>query len=359
MKPSSIQELDPNFKKVDPDSGLSWYDARVLGVKGQGWSDTQRPYARLPAKAKTIVRAPVWQLAQHTAGLYVHFVTSSKTINVRWQLWSQDLAMPHMPATGVSGLDLYIKDPSCRKGQSYHWIGCGNPQKFPHNEAQLVTGLDGQTNEFLIYLPLYNGVEQLEIGVDIEANISTPPSEVNPPIVIYGTSIVQGGCASRSGMSYPAIMGRFLERTIINLGFSGNGQAEVEMAKLIAELNPSIYILDYCPNLDAERIRQRTEPFVKTLRNSHPETPIVLVENIKYQNHLYVSSIKQSNLEKNVELRAAYNRMRTAGIEHLLYIRGEKLLGNDGEGTVDGIHPTDLGFIRMAKNITPVLAALL
>ena len=359
MKPSSIQKLDPNFRTTDSQTGLDWYDAQILGVRGQGWSETQRSYARLPAKAESLVREPVWQLAQHSAGLYVGFITSSKTVDVRWQLWSEDLSMPHMPATGVSGLDLYIKDPNRPGGSCYHWLGSCHPQSFPHNQIQLVSQLNDQANEFRIYLPLYNGIEKIEIGVETDTIVETPPIDVNPPIVIYGTSIVQGGCASRPGMSYPAIIGRFLDRTIINLGFSGNGQAEEEMADLLAELNPSVYVLDYCPNLDKERICHRTEPFVNILRNVHPDIPIVLVENITYQNQPYVSSISQTNIEKNLELRAAYNRMRADGIKHLLYIRGDQLLGSDGEATVDGIHPTDLGFIRIAESITPILSSLL
>ena len=359
MKQSQIEDLDPNFEKNDPKTGLHWYDIQVFGIEGQGWSDTKRTYARLPAKAEGIVREPVWQLAQHSAGLCVRFVTSAKAISARWQLWSQSLAMAHMPATGVSGIDLYIKDSSRSKGRRYHWVGFGKPEKFPDNEAELVAGLNGQPHEFILYLPLYNGVEKVEIGVDAEVVIDKARTHTTKPIVMYGTSILHGGCASRPGMSYPAIMGRAIDQPIINLGFSGNGQAEPEMAELLTELDPSVYILDYCPNVNADGVRERTEPFVQTLRNVHPETPIVLVENITYQKHLYVQSARTSTDEKNVELRSAYNRLRQAGVKHLLYVPGERLLGDDGEGTVDGVHPTDVGFMRMAETIGPIVEALL
>ncbi|HHZ90919.1 TPA: hypothetical protein EYN98_23645 [Candidatus Poribacteria bacterium] len=180
--------------------GLRWYDIRSFGIEGKGWSGTKRPYARLPAKAEGVVREPVWQLAQHSAGLCVRFVTSAKAISARWQLWSQSLAMVHMPATGVSGLDLYIKDPSRPKGKQYHWIGFGKPEKFPENKAELVGGLDGQPHEFILYLPLYNGVEKVEIGINVEADIEKAPARMVKPIAMYGTSILHGGCASRPGM---------------------------------------------------------------------------------------------------------------------------------------------------------------
>ena len=359
MKQSQIEDLDPNFEKTDPEKGLRWYDIQAFGTEGQGWSDTQRSYARLPAKAEDIVREPVWQLAQHSAGICVRFVTSAKAISARWRLWNQNLAMVHMPATGVSGLDLYIKDPLRPKNKQYHWIGLGQPEKFPENEAELVGGLDGQPHEFILYLPLYNGVEKVEIGVNAEAKIEKAPARTTKPIVMYGTSILHGGCASRPGMSYPAIIGRWVDRPIINLGFSGNGQAELEMAELLAELDPAVYLLDYCPNVNANGIRKRTEPFVQILRNAHPDTPIVLVENITYQKHLFVQSARDNTNEKNMELHSAYNRLRQAGVKHLLYIPGERLLGDDGEGTVDGVHPTDVGFMRMAQTIGPIVEALL
>ena len=233
--------------------GLRWYDMRSFGIEGKGWSGTKRPYARLPAKAEGVVREPVWQLAQHSAGLCVRFVTSAKAISARWQLWSQSLAMVHMPATGVSGLDLYIKDPSRPKGKQYHWIGFGKPEKFPENKAELVGGLDGQPHEFILYLPLYNGVEKVEIGINVEADIEKAPARMVKPIAMYGTSILHGGCASRPGMSYPAIIGRWIDQPIINLGFSGNGQAEPEMAKLLAELDPAVVYL----GLLSERQRKR------------------------------------------------------------------------------------------------------
>ncbi|MDP6505660.1 MAG: SGNH/GDSL hydrolase family protein, partial [Planctomycetota bacterium] len=342
-----------------PETGLHWYDSRAFGIEGQGWSDTQRTYARYPAKAEGVVRDPVWELAQHSAGLCVRFVTSARAISARWQLWNENLAMAHMPATGVSGLDLYIKDPSRPRGRQYHWIGFGTPDRFPDNEAELVGGLGGEAHEFILYLPLYNGVERVEIGIDEESTIDKAPARTTKPIVMYGTSILHGGCASRPGMSYPAIIGRAIDQPIINLGFSGNGQAEPEVAELLTELDPSVYVLDYCPNVGPAQIRERTEPFVEILRNAHPETPIVLVENITYQKHLYVESARSGTEEKNAELRAAFDRLREAGVKHLLYVPGDKLLGDDGEGTVDGVHPTDVGFMRMAETVGPVVEALL
>jgi lysophospholipase L1-like esterase len=352
-----FEELDPNFLRADPEAGLNWIDVRAFDIEGQGWTDTARPFARYPKKAEGVVRDPVWELSQHSAGLCVRFKTDSKSISARWTLLHENLAMSHMPATGVSGLDLYIRDDARPAGRRYHWIGFGTPEAR-ENKAELVGGLREGTHEFILYFPLYNGVESLEVGLPQDASLE-PIARSEKPIVMYGTSILHGGCASRPGMSYPAIMGRRLDYPVINLGFSGNGQAEPEVAELLAELDPEVYVLDYCPNVGPEGIRERTEPFVQIIRNAHPQTPIVIVENVVYQKHLYVPGACENYQSKNSELRDAYDRLRGAGTKHLLYVPAENLLGHDGEGTVDGVHPTDVGFMRMAETIAPVVEALL
>src|SRR5690606_35756276 len=148
------------------------------------------------------------------------------------------------------------------------------PVKFPDNEATFFEGVSGEDREYLFYLPLYNGIESLMIGVPKYTNISPTAPADHKPIVFDGTSIIQGGCASRPGMSTTSILGRKLDREIINLGFSGSGRMEPALARLLAELDPSVYFLDCLPNLNPDQVSERVEPFVKILRERHPLTPI-------------------------------------------------------------------------------------
>jgi GDSL-like Lipase/Acylhydrolase family/N-terminus of Esterase_SGNH_hydro-type len=331
---------------------LLWRDARDLTVDGKGWTDTQSFYDRLPARAESLVRPAVWGLSHDSAGLCVRFVTDATNINARWTLRSASLAMPHMPASGVSGLDLYVKD----KGK-WHWVGGGRPAKSPTEERVLVKGLAQKEREFALYLPLYNGVRDVKIGI-AGGKVLLPapawPARLKP-IVFYGTSITQGGCASRPGMAYPAILGRRLDRLTINLGFSGNALSEPEVAHLLAELDAAVYVLDPLPNMTAESVAARIEPLVTTLRQAHPEVPIVLVENEQYAADEFVAVAHAAVQAKNVKLRDIYRRLRKAGQRRLFYVPAAKLVGSDGEATVDGVHPTDLGFMRMADTLTPVL----
>jgi hypothetical protein len=179
------------------------------------------------------------------------------------------------------------------------------------------------------------------------------------PIVFYGTSITQGGCASRPGMVHTAIIGRKLEMPVVNLGFSGNGRMEPALAELIADIDAAAYVLDCLPNMDAALVKERIEPFVKILRARRPATPILLVEDRSYTNGVFLAAPRRRNETSRKELRAAYERLTAAGVPGLRYVPGEHLLGDDGEGTVDSSHPTDLGFMRQAEafltHLTPLV----
>jgi lysophospholipase L1-like esterase len=339
---------------MDNDAHTRWHDIRDWGIEGKGWADTERFFDRLPARAKEKVRPPVWDLSRHSAGMCVRFQSDGMAISARWTLLSANLAMSHMPASGVSGLDLYAQDEEGR----WRWLGVGRPESAPNAQAQLVAGLPPGRRAFLLYLPLYNGVESVEVGLPSGATAEPLPPRTTKPVVFYGTSIVQGGCASRPGMAYTAILGRRLDRAVINLGFSGNGTMDPEIADLMAELDPCAYVLDCLPNLNPADVAQRTEPFVRTLRAARPTAPIVLVEDRSWTNAAFLPSLRDYHAANRAALRRAFDRLLAAGVGQLHCVPGEPLLGDDGEATVDGSHPTDLGFLRMADALEPILRPL-
>ena len=334
--------------------GLTWHDIRDWGIEGKGWQETERPFDRLPAKAKGKVRPPVWDLSHHSAGMAVRFESDATALSARWTLLSGGLAMSHMPASGVSGLDLYAQD---EKGR-WRWLGVGRPETAPRAQAQLIAGLPAGQRAFMLYLPLYNGVESVEIGLDPKSSVRPLPPRAAKPLVFYGTSIVQGGCASRPGMAYTAILGRRLDRAVINLGFSGNGAMDLDAAELMAELDPCVYVIDALPNMELPQVAERTEPFVRALRKARPTTPIVLVEDRTWTNAAHMPAHRQHHAAMRAALKAACGRLAAAGVPALHIAAGEPLLGDDGEATVDGSHPTDLGFARMADALEPVLKPL-
>jgi hypothetical protein len=345
------------LKPVREDDKAAWFDIRSLNVEGRGWKETAAPFDRLPAKAEKTVRKAVWDLSRHSAGLCVRFITDSPSILARWSLTSANLAMPHMPATGVSGVDLYYRD---GKGQ-WRWLGVGRPSAKT-NTATLANGLPAGKREYLIYLPLYNGVSSVEIGIAKGSHFEKAPDYPagrQKPIVFYGTSITQGGCASRPGMVHTAILQRRLNCPVINLGFSGNGRMEPEIADLMAEIDAAVYVIDCLPNMNAKDVDARGYDFVRKLLHKRPKTPIVLVEDRSYANSSLLAGPREHNRSNREALKKVFERleMEKAGSVH--YIPGEHMLGDDGEATVDSSHPTDLGFMRQAELFQKTLEPLL
>ncbi|MBT5926706.1 MAG: hypothetical protein HOH33_08820, partial [Verrucomicrobia bacterium] len=204
-----------------PSQEIQWHNPSEWGIEGRGWEneDRKRWYDRLPSKAEGVVTDAVWNLSHRSAGMMVRFQTDASSIHARWELLSGNLALPHMPASGVSGLDLYARD---ERGD-WRWAAATRPTQ-QSMEVKLLQGIKPGLREYALYLPLYNGTESLAIGVpDGAAFKGLPPRKIDP-IVFYGTSITHGACASRPGMTHPAILGRRFDRPVINLGFSGNGR---------------------------------------------------------------------------------------------------------------------------------------
>jgi hypothetical protein len=357
VRSAEPQPLDHALARIDETGATSWFDCQLLRIEGQGWSETESDYDRLPASAVNKVREAVWNLSRHSAGITVQFVTDATTLHARWTLTSSRLAMPHMAATGVSGLDLYVQGDDGR----WNWLACGQPTKQT-NQVRLVRGIPEGRRAYLLYLPLYNGVTSVEVGIPRDRMLATRsprPTHRAKPIIFYGTSITHGACASRPGMTHPAILGRRFDRPVINLGFSGNGRMEPEVARLMAELDAAVYVIDCLPNISAQDVLDRTKTCVDILRASHPETPILLVEDRSYSDAFLVAAKRDRNKSSRAALRKVYDEMKAAGVSHLLYLEGDRLLGDDNEGTVDSSHPTDLGFMRQAEAFAKVLDPIL
>lgn len=350
----AVGSVSVRSARADEAAAQRWEDVRDWGVEGRGFNDTEAYFDRLPARAKGVVRDDVWGLSRHSAGMMVRFRTDASEIHVDYGVTSSNLAMPHMPATGVSGLDLYAFDTD----GTWKWVAVVAPTT-QQTKKSVVSGLLPGERDYAFYLPLYNGAEFLKIGVPVSASFSGIAPRAEKPIVFYGTSITHGACASRPGMPHPSILGRRLNVPVINLGFSGNGRMEKEVGQFLVELNPAVYVIDCLPNMSADEVTAKTVPLVNQLRAAHPQTPIVLVEDRSYSGAWLVMSQKQRNESSRIALKAEYQKLQDAGTSGLSYIDGESLLGNDRDDTTDGSHPSDLGFQRHADAFEPVLRKLL
>lgn len=329
---------------------ILWHDVQEWGVEGKGWKDTKQYFDRLPGRAEGKVRDAVWGLSRHSAGMSVRFATDSTEIWADYAVTSANLAMPHMPATGVSGLDLYAQTDDGH----WQWISVVKPTQ-QSDQVNIISGLLPGKRNYMIYLPLYNGTASLKVGVAASRIFEPIEPRKSPPIVFYGTSITHGACASRPGMPHPSILGRRLDQPILNLGFSGNGKMEKEVGDFLCELNPAIYVIDCLPNMVESEVAERTVPLVQQLKAARPNVPIVLVEDRTYANTPFLPTRVDRHAGSRAALKAAYDSLVSAGTKKLYYIEGETLLGEDREDTTDGSHPSDLGFFRQANAFEPVL----
>ena len=318
-----------------------WFKAKNLGVAGKGWLETEHFFDRLPSGAKNSVRNVVWDLSRMPAGITVHFKTDATMIRAKWQLESRELANSTMCAAARSGLDLYARD---TEGQ-WSWAGVSTSVDSLTPENILVSGMTPVMREYMLYLPLHNPVSQLEIGVPESSAFAPVSPRGGKPVVFYGTSIVHGASASRPGMTHVGILQRRLDVPVINLGFDGNALMEPEMADLLIELDPKVYVIDAIPNMNAQMIAERAEKFIRKIRKAKPNVPIVLVEDRTYANSWLVPAKQKENDSRRAEFRKIYHRLEADHISGLHYVEGETLLGMDNDASVCGSHPPIWDFL--------------
>ena len=331
-------------------SELKYTDARSLMLINQGYDNTELPYSRLPTDMKSVTRKAVWDLGLNSAGLAIRFSTDSRTIGIRWKLLNH-FVMHHMAGTGIRGIDLYRLDENDR----WQFVGTAIPNGKDTTKTQIVvSGMDGKEHEYMAYLPLYDGVTRVEIGVTNNARIGMPNRDIltrgkEKPLVFYGTSITQGGCASRPGMVYTSIISRELGKECINLGFSGNARMDKTLAEMVARVDAEQYIIDCLPNCTLKVMQDSAWYFLTYLGEKRPDAPIYLVEHIWFSHAAVNKEVRDQIAEKNAYWHELYQRLLQEGYSNFRYIPADNLTGPDGEGAVDGTHQTDLGFLRMSE----------
>lgn len=334
-----------------------YHEASEFPLIGKITTDTETRYERLPAYLKdSVPRTALWNLGKNTSGLAIRFNSNSTSISAKWEVL-KNVTMNHFTETGIKGLDLYAWE-----NNKWQYVKTANPTG-KETEQVIISTMTPKDREFMLFLPLYDGLISLSIGVDSLSNISAPRTNLprtDKPIVVYGTSITQGGCATRPGMSYTNILTRWMNREFINLGFSGNGQLDYEIAEVIAKRKDAgMFILDCIPNVTEPKIKDRTKHFVEIIRKENPDTPILLVESVIFPHSVFSTSTADILSEKNNALRTEYEEMKLAGDNNLYYLNSDNLMSKDGEGTVDGVHLTDLGFQHLATTLMKKIKTIL
>ncbi|BBH19738.1 hydrolase [Paenibacillus baekrokdamisoli] len=361
-KPINAIKLDSNMSiKKNGDDSLKWLSPleAPFQIAGFAWLDHEKKYRRLPSSPKDPLPPAVDALANCTAGGQIRFITNSSNLSIRVKL-TGPADMYHMPATGQCGFDCYLGEPG-----NQHFL---STTSFDHLKSEYEALLYNwkTKREFCVTLnfPLYQGVEEVLIGVDEDAHIISAPQYASKnPIVIYGTSITQGGCATRPGMAYTNILSRSIPLEFINLGFSGSGRGEAEVARTVADIpNPALLVLDYEANSGTvEEIASTLPSFIRILRERHPIVPIIVISKIHYSGDRFYQDMLRLHEDRKEIQKTTVERLRSEGDRNIHFVDGFTLLGEEDaeECTVDGVHPTDLGFKRMAQSLEPIFRELL
>lgn len=342
-----LAALRPQEGKAPDAQRLAFPDGRLV-VSGLAWFAEDAPVLRrLPARLKESFRAPVWDLAQHPSGGRIRFRTDSLEVGLVAQ--SPDTSvMYHITSVGQNGFDLYVEG---------EYLGSAAPDKQGKIVKTWAVGRDRKPRDITLYLPLYKGVTVKEIVLDAKAKIEAPaPFAIAKPVVYYGSSITQGGCASNPGLSCQAIVSRWLNVDFVNLGFSGNGLGEPALAQAIAEIDASCCVLDYWGNPSPEVYRDTLPPFVEILRKRHPETPILVTGPFYFPAESLGGSMAEGQARKREIAREFVEQRRKAGDAAISYVDGLEMLSREqAVGLVDGVHANSLGFYFCAKGLEPHL----
>jgi len=346
-------------------NSLKYYNGLNFRMINYAFDKTLR--SRFPEYLEDSIRPTLSDRAKCTSGKAIRFATNSTAVGVRFNLLT-NMHMMHMADTGIKGTSLYILDDD----GTWQFVNCNRPRRIdsdirPREDSIqskiYVDKLDGKMHEYMIYLPLYDGVRWLEIGVDSTAVITQPM--VNSPkqgkkFVFYGTSILQGGCASHPGMVATSILQREFDIECVNLGFSGEGKMDNCVARAMATIpDVAAFIIDPIPNCTKNMCDSLTYDFINIIRKARPDVPIFMVEGQEYSYEKYSGFYSKYLPQKNYEFHKNYLKLKAENPKNLYYIDRKDLYGPNHDGSVDGIHLTDLGFFYYSKKLKPYLQAVL
>ena len=360
MQKMKIEDIDKNFKAATVgDAPVNFYSAHAAPfvIEGFPWrKEGDLTFYRLPRDIKDVNDGAMW-LSNQTSGGAVRFRTDAKYIAIRAKLvYSSD--MNHMPRAGSAGFDIYRG-----RGAKANHVGTAQPNRDQKEMEQIIyrNSMPGTTDDYRINLPLYGGCEAIEIGVDPDAKIMPPtPHKVKLPVFFYGSSITQGGCASRPGNAYTSMLCRAVDAPQVNLGFSGSGKGEITIAKAMAKIPMAAFVFDYDYNAPTpEHLKATHEKFFKAIRAKQPDVPVIMLSacNVWYE---YPETCKWQKVRRDIIYETYANAVK-AGDRNVYFIDGRDLFGKSDRSacTVDGCHPNDLGFYRMYQAVLPVLRKVL
>jgi hypothetical protein len=329
---------------------MKFFDSTSLIAQGitEPSLTRQYPFQRIPDQYQESLRKELWGFSENSAGVSITFQTNSSQIRLQWKI-KLDFKMNHMANTGIKGLDLYQY-----KNNNWYYSSTGIPIS-KNNDEIIFENKKSKLRKFRLHLPLYDTVTDLKIGINDDCEFLNSQID-SKKIVFYGTSITQGGCASRPGLSHTNIISRKTGYDCINYGFDGNGHLESSIGLILSKIKANFYLIDCLPNIDIESIKSNVINLIESIRSSSNsiDKPIVFID----QPDAHDDYFEEDIYEKNKTLRKQVKKALKMGHKYIYLIKSGDYLGADNEATVDGIHYNDIGYARFAQHIITELKRL-
>lgn len=341
-----LSQVDANFRVPEyvQKEDLCYYDVRQEPFSVHGVFYEGDRFRRIPEAVALAASESVHYLHANTSGGRVRFTTDSPYVAIHVEMGVIE-RMPHFSMTGMNGLDLYV--------DNVYFGTYVPPVDLQDGYDHILEFETTRLRDITVHMPLYTDVKQLLVGLKEDAQVLPHgPYGYEKPVVYYGHSITQGGCASRPGNSYPNILSRRLNVDQINLGFSGSAMGEPAIAEHIASLSMEAFVMDYDGNApDQYHLKKTHEPFFRIIREKQPELPVIFMTATNQARHFIDKDLE---CRKKV-IRTTYENALAAGDKHVYYLDGSKIYDGWDAATVEGCHANDLGFWLQANAVEAVL----
>ena len=342
----NIEQIDQNLavEKSFVKDGLSFFDILNPPFKIYGVKYENGQFRRMPQSVAESVSLNVACLNRHTSGGRVRFKTNSKNIAIKAKMPHPIGKMAHFALSGSAGFDMYI----CKDGIDRYNSTFVPPYDIADGYESKFSFASSEEREITINFPLYSEVSELYIGLDEGATLGEAmPYLYEKPIVYYGSSITQGGCASRPGNSYPCIISRRFNCDFINLGFSGSAKGEDEIAEYIANLDMKIFVYDYDHNAStAEHLKNTHQKMFNVIREKNPDLPIIMMTSTSMPRYFDNKALRKEIIY------STYKEAADGGDRNVYFLDGEEMFAEcEDFGTVEGCHPNDIGFLYISRAV--------
>lgn len=343
FKPSQL------FAQAD---SIVYTEASTLYMSGKAFN-TVNPYHRIDTAKYPALPKAVKRLLTHSAGLAVCFTSNSTAIFAKWCL-NNPIDYNNMTAIDSRGLNLYVQ-----KNGKWQFAGVAKPENKNCTQVLIVEHMAEGEKKFLLYLPTYNEVSSLEIGVKKGSTIKSYPDAFKKRVIVYGSSITQGASASRSGLAYPAILSRHLGYDFVNVGVSGSAKMEPAVVAMVNDIQGDAYLLDCIPNSSVQQIKDRTYNMVMAIQKAHPGKPIILLNSIDREQGFVDIKMGNSVIAQNRVADSIGHMLLNKHTKDFYFIDTRGFFGDDHEGSTDYAHPNDLGMFRFVQKLEPQVADIL